>query len=97
MHLIYPSACAHARTHTQKKDTHTDTRGEQKKTQATLRAEVTKAHARRMKMDDSLYTWCFILAHTRQKQKLCPHPILFFYWRIVRQCLVTKDPEVYGY
>lgn len=90
MHFI--NLTATYSTHTQ-----TDTQGEQKKTQATLREEVTKAHARRMKMDGNLFTWCFILAHTRQKQKLCPRPILFFHWRIERQCLMTKDPDIYGY
>ena len=77
--------------------THTDTENKKKKTQATLRAGVTKAHARRMKMDGNLFTRCFILAHTGQKQKLCPRPILFFYWSKERQCLMAKDPDIYGY
>lgn len=45
--------------------------------QATLGAEVAKAHGRRMKMDGNLFTDYFISAHTRQKRPLCPHPILF--------------------
>ena len=47
--------------------TSTDPRGEQKATQAILRAEVTKAHARRMKMDGNLFTGCFILAPHKTK------------------------------
>lgn len=71
--------------------------GQAKDTPAALRAEVTKAHARRMKMDGNLFTGCFISAHTGQKRQLCPHPVQFFSRRIERQCLMTGHPDIYGY
>lgn len=64
---------------------------------ATPRAEVTKAHARGMKMDGNLFTGGFILAHTRQNQPPRPSPALFFALRRQRQCPMTKESDVYGY
>lgn len=57
--------------------------------EATRRAEVTKAHARGIKMDGNLFT--------RQKQPPRPSPALFFPLRIQRQCPTTEDSDVYGY